>query len=173
MSKIRLCTFFFAVCLLCSSNFTFSQKQLVIMKNGHVRAAFKEGEYIRFVLKKDHRHAEGHIVELYDFYMITSNDTVKFKDIHKINIKKHRGPARTSSGIGGLLFLGGIVYLAVDQLNVASGINAQNDTPAEWIVPIAAIGVGAAMIFIRPKYMKINGIQYLQTVDYNSPFYQH
>jgi len=143
------------------------------MKNGNVRAAFKEGEYIRFVLKKDHRHTEGHIVELYDFYMITSNDTVKYKDIYKINIKKHRGPARTSNGIGGLLFLGGIVYLAVDQLNVASGVNAQNDTPAEWIIPIAAIGVGAAMIFIRPKYMKINGIQYLQMVDYASPFYQH
>src|SRR5689334_14317769 len=105
----------------------FSQKQLIIMKNGKVRAAFKEGEYIRFVLKKDHRHTEGHIVELYDFYMITSNDTVKYKDIYKINIKKHRGAAATSNGIGGLLFLGGIVYLAVDQLNVALGINAQND----------------------------------------------
>jgi len=171
MSKIRFCIFFL-VFFLFSSNFTFSQKQLIIMKNGHVRASFKEGEYLRFVLKKDHRHAEGHIVELNDFSMITSNDTVKFKDILKINIKKHRGPARTANGIGGLLFLGGIVYLAVDQLNVASGINAQNDTPAEWIVPIAAIGVGAAMIFIRPKYMRINGIQYLQTVDYASPFYQ-
>lgn len=149
-----------------------SQKQLVILKNGRVRASFKEGEYLRFVLKKDHRHAEGHIVELNDFSMITSNDTVKFKDILKINIKKHRGPARTANGIGGLLFLGGIVYLAVDQLNVAAGINAQNDTPAEWIIPLAAIGVGAAMIFIRPKYMHINGIQYLMAVDYTSPFYQ-
>jgi hypothetical protein len=104
--------------------------------------------------------------------MITSNDTVKLKDIHKINIKKHRGPAHVTTGIGGLLFLGGIVYLAVDQLNVAAGINAQNDTAAEWIVPIAAIGVGAALIFIRPKYLKLDGIQYLQTVDYTSPFYQ-
>ena len=150
----------------------FSQKQLVILKNGHVRAAFKEGEYLRFVLKKGHRHAEGHIVELNDFSMITSNDTVNFKDIYKIDIRKHRGAARVSSGIGGLLFLGGIIYLLVDQLNVASGINAQNDTPAQWIIPIAAIGVGAAMIFIRPRYMRLNGIQYLQTVDYTSPFYQ-
>ncbi len=172
MSKIRRNIFFLAVCLLCSSNFTFSQRQLVIIKNGHVRASFKEGEYLRFVLKKKHRHTEGHIVELGDFSMITSNDTVMFKDILKINIKKHRGPARTANGIGGVLFLGGIVYMAVDQLNVALGINEQNSTPAEWIVPFAAIGVGAAMIFIRPKYMSITGVQYLQTVDYTSPFYQ-
>ncbi|HLZ17523.1 MAG TPA: hypothetical protein VKQ08_10810 [Cyclobacteriaceae bacterium] len=150
----------------------YSQKQLVILKNGHVRASFKEGEYLRFVLKKGHRHAEGHIVELNDFSMITSNDTVKFKDVLKINIKRHRGPARTGNGVGGFLFLGGIVYLAVDQLNVASGINAQNNTPVQWFAPVAAIGVGAAMIFIRPKYMRVNGIQYLQTVDYTSPFYQ-
>jgi len=143
------------------------------MKNGHVRASFQEGEYLRFVLKKGHRHAEGHIVELNDFSMITSNDTVNLRDIHKINIKKHRGPARTSNGIGGFLFLGGIVYLAVDQLNVATGVNAQNETPAEWLVPLAAIGVGAAMIFIRPRYARLNGIQYLKTVDYTSPFYQH
>jgi hypothetical protein len=165
--------FFLGIACIMLPLLLFSQKQLVILKNGKVRASFKEGEYLRFVLKKDHRHAEGHIVELNDFSMITSNDTVKFKDILKINIKKHRGPARTSSGIGGILFLGGIVYLAVDQLNVALGINEQNNTPAEWLVPIAAIGVGAAMIFIRPKYMKINGIQYLQTVDYTSPFFQH
>ncbi len=163
--------FLFTACILLPL-LLFSQKQLVILKNGKVRASFKEGEYLHFVLKKGHRHAEGHIVELYDFSMITSNDTVNFKDILKINIKKHRGPARTTNGIGGLLFLGGIVYLAVDQLNVAIGVNAQNDTPAEWIVPIAVIGVGAAMIFIRPKYMSITGIQYLQTVDYTSPFYQ-
>jgi hypothetical protein len=160
-------------CSLLFSKAAFSQKQLVILKNGHLRASFKEGEYLRFVLKKDHRHAEGHIVELNSFSMITSNDTVQFKDIMKIDIRKHRGPARTSSGIGGLLFLGGIIYLAVDQLNVAAGINAQNDTAAEWIVPISVIGVGAAMIFIRPRYMRLNGIQYLQTVDYTSPFYKH
>jgi hypothetical protein len=150
----------------------FSQRQLVILKNGRLRASFKEGEYLRFVLKKGHRHAEGHIVELNSFSMITSNDTVNLKDILKIDIRKHRGPARTSSGIGGLLFLGGIIYVVVDQLNVAAGINAQNDTPAEWLVPFAVIGVGAAMIFIRPRYMRLNGIQYLQTVDYTSPFYR-
>ena len=149
----------------------FSQKQLIILKNGHVQARFTEGQYLRCVLKKNHRHTEGHIIELYDFHMITSSDTIQFKDILKVNIKKNRGPARWSSGVGGLLFLGGLIYLGVDQLNVAIGINSAS-TPAEFYVPLMISGVGAAMVFIRPKYKRINGIQYLQTIDYRSPFYQ-
>jgi hypothetical protein len=161
-------------CFLLFSRTAFPQKQLIILKNGHVRAAFKEGEYLRFVLKKKHRHAEGHIVELSDFSMITSNDTVQFKDILKINIKKHRAPASWGSRVGGgFLFLGGIIYFAVDQANVAYGVNAQNDTPAQWAAPFVVSGVGAALLFIHPRYLHINGIQYLQTADYTSPFYEH
>ncbi len=164
--KILATTFLFFV-----SVGAFAQKQLVILKNGHVQALFKEGEYLRMVLKKKHRHAEGHVIELYDFYMITSNDTLQFKDILKINIKKHRGPVRWKNGIGGLFFLGGMLYLGVDQLNVAAGINGAS-TPAEVYIPLAISGVGAAMVFIRPKYKRLNGIQFLQTIDYKSPFYQ-
>jgi hypothetical protein len=161
---------FFLILCLCLSFQLYSQKQLVVLKNGRVQAAFKEGEYMRFVLK-NHRHAEGHIIELYDFYMITSNDTVQFKDILKVDIKKHRGPVRWKNGVGGLLFLGGFIYLAVDQLNVAIGYNASS-SPEEIYIPLAVSAVGAAMVFIRPKYKRLNGIQYLQTVDYRSPFYQ-
>lgn len=151
----------------------FAQKQLLIMKKGKVNASFNEGDYIRLVLKKKHRHAEGHIIELYDFHMITSNDTVQFKDVLKVNVKKHRGErAWAGRVIGGFLLMGGLVYFGVDQGNVALNINAQNDTPFQWIAPLAVSGVGAAMLFIRPKYRRLNGIQYLQTADYRSPFYQ-
>lgn len=162
--------FYFLFCFAVSG---FSQKQLVIMKNGQVRASFKEGEYLRFVLKKGHRRAEGHIVELSDFSMITSNDTVNYKEILKINIKKHRGEASWGRRIGGgLLFFGSILYTAIDQANVAYGVNAQNNTPGQWITPLALSGVGAALLFIRPRYARINGIQYLKMVEYTSPFYQ-
>lgn len=163
--------FVFVNILFCLSTHLFSQKQLIILKNGHVQARFTEGQYLKCVLKENHRHTEGHIIELYDFYMITSSDTIPFKDILKVNIKKNRGPARWNSGVGGLLFIGGLIYLGVDQLNVAIGINAAS-TPAEFYVPLMISGVGAAMVFIRPKYKRINGIQYLHTIDYRSPFYQ-
>jgi len=49
----------FLVMLFLSCSFSLvAQKQLVIIKNGRVRAMFKENEYLYFVLKKNHRHAE-------------------------------------------------------------------------------------------------------------------
>lgn len=67
--------------LLCAAGISFSQKQLVLLHRGDIVARFGEGQYIRLILKKNHRHTEGHIVELYDFSMITSSDTIQFKDI--------------------------------------------------------------------------------------------
>jgi hypothetical protein len=163
--------FVFAMLLL--STGALAQTQLLIIKKGHVQSHFNEGDYIRYVLKKKHRHAEGHIIELYDFYMITSNDTVQFKDIRKVNIRKHRGErAWAGRVIGGFLFAGGLIYFGVDQGNVALNINQQNDTPFQWFAPLAVSGVGAAMLAIRPKYLRLNGIRYLQMADYRSPFFQ-
>ena len=151
---------------------TFGQKQLAVIKNGRVQAAFKEGEYMRMVLKKNHKHVEGHIIELYDFYMITSNDTIQFKDILKVDIRKHRPPISVTRGPQGALFLGGIIFLAVGQINAWIGVHSADLSEAQFYVPASATVLGAAMIFIRPRYKRINGIQYLQTVDYRSPFYQ-
>src|SRR5258708_12702842 len=159
---------FLGIVCLCFSTHLFSQKQLIILKNGHVQARFTEGQYLRCVLKKNHRHTEGHIIELYDFHMITSSDTIQFKDILKVNIKKNRGPARWNSGVGGLLFVGGLIYLGVDQLNVAIGINAAS-TPAEFYVPLMISGAGAAMAFITPKHKLLNVTHNLQTKNYRSP----
>jgi len=150
-----------------------SQKQLAILKNGHVVASFKEGEYLRYVLRKGHKHVEGHIIELDNFSMITSYDTVKFKDILKIDIRKHRGGPQWNSGVGGTLFLGGILFLGIGQLNAAIGIHSSSLSDQQLYIPLAISAVGAAMVFIRPRYKRINGIQYLQTIDYTSPFYQH
>ncbi|GHM99500.1 hypothetical protein WSM22_09900 [Cytophagales bacterium WSM2-2] len=150
---------------------SFSQKQLVIMKNGKVVARFTEGEYVRFVLR-NHRHAEGHIVELENFSMITSNDTVKFKDILKVNIKKHRAGGRWSRGVGGTFFIGGLFFLAIGQANAAIGVHSSTLTDEQLFVPLGFSAVGAAMVFIQPKYKRLNGIQYLKTIDYTSPFYQ-
>lgn len=151
---------------------TFAQKELLILKRGHVVASFKEGDYLRVVLKKNHRHTEGHIVELYDYHMITSSDTIQFKDILKINIKKHRGSPQINRGIGGLLFLGGILYIGLDRLNNAVGVTNNSLDNSVLYPALIATSAGAAMIFIRSKYVRLDGITYLKTVDYQSPFYQ-
>ena len=149
----------------------FSQKQLVLLKRGNVIARFAEGQYFRCVLKKNHRYTEGHIVELNDFSMITSSDTIKFQDILKIDIHKHR-PFRWNSGVGGFLFLGGLIYIGIDQLNAAIGVHSSSLTSDQLYPPLIITGVGAALIFIRPRYQHVNNGYFLHTIDYTSPFYQ-
>jgi len=82
----------------------FRKNNWLFLKNGHLRASFKEGELSSFCIKEGSSPCEGHIVELNSFSMITSNDTVQFKDIMKIDIRKHRGPARIAMVSGDFFF---------------------------------------------------------------------
>lgn len=173
MNRAILKTFFLLfICLTCFSNSAFSQKQLVLIKQGNVVARFAEGQYFKCVLKKNHRHTEGHIVELNDFSMITSSDTIKFQDILKIDIHKHR-PFRWNSGVGGLLFIGGLGYLGLDRLNSSIGIGSSSLDNSVLYTSLIASSVGAALIFVRPRYQHVNMGYFLHTVDYTSPFYEH
>jgi hypothetical protein len=158
--------------LLAFSEITFSQKQLVLIKRGNVIARFAEGQYFRCVLKKSHRKTEGHIIELSDFSMITSSDTIKFQDILKIDIHKHRA-FRWNSGVGGLLFIGGLGYLGLDRLNSSIGIGSSSLDNSVLYTSLIASGVGAAVIFIRPRYQHVHMDYFLHTIDYTSPFYLH
>jgi len=159
------------IVLLLFSLVAFSQKQVVLLDRGTVVGRYAEGQYFRCVLKKNHRHVEGHIVELNDFAMITTNDTIKFHDILKVDIHKHR-PFQWSSGVGGLLFLGGILYFTVDRANAAIGVNSNDIPQSVWLPSALLTAAGAALIFIRPRYIRVNTGVFLHTVDYTSPYYQ-
>ncbi len=145
-----------------------AQKQLVFMRRGQVVARYTEGDEIKCVLKNKRRTA-GFIVELEDFRMITSNDTINFLSINKIDTRKHN-PIDARKGIGGLLFLGGILYLSVDQINAALGYARPGFDQSDWNAVIAT-GVGAAMLFIRPKYKKLKPGTIIRAIDHRSPFY--
>lgn len=157
-------------CLMMMARVASSQKHLVLMKNGVTIAQYSEGEYIRIKLKNGKR-SEGHILELKPFSMITSGDTIQFQDIHKIDIRKHR-KFNVSSGIGGLLFLGGILYISIDRLN--AGYSTPKDLdPSVWHTSAIMTGVGAALIFIKPRYIRVNYKVTIRTVDYNSNLYHN
>lgn len=148
-----------------------AQKQLIILRNGKVKARFGEDQYIRLVLKKKHRHAEGHIVELYDSYMITSNDTIQFRDILKINIKKQRSKNFLNT-LGGVSMALGVGYIGLDRLNNITGYNDTQIKQSVWLPSSILAAGGACLLFIRPRYRRINGVNFLQTIDYRSPFFQ-
>jgi hypothetical protein len=145
-----------------------AQKQLIFMRRGQVVARYTEGEEIKCVLKNKKR-TRGFIVELEDFRMITSNDTINFLSIKKLDTRKHN-PIDARKGLGGLLFIGGIVYLSVDQLNGALGYSKPGWDRSDWTALIAT-GVGAAILFIRPKYKALKPGTIIRAIDHRSPFY--
>lgn len=159
---------FFALMLAASC--LHAQKHLVFLKRGHVLARYAEGEYIRLKLKNGKR-SEGHILELNSFSMITSDDTIEFKNIKKIDIRKQR-KFRPANGIGGLLFLGGIGYLGLDRLNSAIGKGPPNLDCTVLNTSIILTSVGAAMIFIKPRYIRLNYKVNVRVANYDSDLYK-
>jgi hypothetical protein len=158
------CILFFLT-LVVSSN---AQKQLVFIRHGKVVSRFTIGSPIRLKLK-NHQYKEGRIVELNDFSMVTSNDTIKFQSIAKLH-SKHIHQVRVNSGIGGLLFVGGLGYIAIDQLNASLGYNKSGWDQTDQKALVAA-GVGAALLFIRPRYTRLPPGTAIRVVDYTSLFY--
>jgi len=144
------------------------QKHLVLIKNGTTIAQYAEGQYIRLKLKNGKR-TEGHILELNPFSMITSSDTIEFQNIRKIDIRKQRKYSVTS-GVGGLLFLGGIGYIGLDRLNSTIGKTSSNLDCTVLNTSIILTSLGAALIFIKPGYIRVNYKVHIRTVDYSSNF---
>jgi len=163
------CVMALCLALLCAMEAS-AQKHFVLIKNGRAIAQYAEGQYIRMKLKNGKR-SEGHILELSPFSMITSSDTIQFQDIRKVDIRKHR-KFNVTQGVGGFLFLGGMLYLGLDRLNSTIGTTPKDVDPATLNTCIAMSTVGAAMIFIKPRYIRVNYKVHPRTIDYTSTLYK-
>ena len=155
------------VLFLFSSISSIAQKQLIFIYRGDVIARFTEGQNFKFRLKSG-RKVEGFIVEMNDYSMVTSNDTLQYLAIGRI---RGLSATRTNKGISGLLFLGGLGYLAIDNLNKALGYNKGGWDNGDWTA-LTMAGVGAAMIFIKPKYTRLKPGTIVRCIDYRSPYYK-
>ena len=131
-------------------------------------ARYTEGGYFRCVLK-NHQHKAGVIRELREFSMMIDADTIDFRSIAKLDIKEGR-TVNVRSGFGGLLFIGGLGFIAIDQVNGLFGYTPQgwdkNDNTA-----LVLVGVGATILFIKPRYQRVKPCVVMRTVDYRSPYY--
>lgn len=146
-----------------------AQKQLILLKRESVVVRFTEGEYLRCKLKSKEKR-EGKILELTDTEIITSNDTLSISSIESLYVKGKRRISVTS-GIGGLLFIGGLGYFAIDQLNrlIVDGTDDFDEKGA--IISLSIAATGAAILFIKSPYKKVYG-HTLKTIDYTSRFYR-
>jgi hypothetical protein len=133
---------------------------MVFLQKGNVIGRFTEGDYFKFKLK-DQRLVEGYITELTDFTLITAAlDTIPFQRIAKFSLRNQKNRSFTKT-LGRALLVGGVGYIAIDQLNVLIGTNKSGLAAA-----------GAVLTFIKPKYKKVARGVSIRTVDYTSPYYQ-
>ncbi len=132
-------------------------------------ARFTEGEYLRCKLKNKEKR-EGRIIQLTPTLIITSNDTLSISSIESLNMKGRRKVSVTS-GIGGLLFIGGIGYFGIDQINRLIVKGAQDFDERVALTSLTLTATGAAILFIRSPYKKVYG-HTLKTIDYTSRFYR-
>jgi hypothetical protein len=146
-----------------------AQKQLILVKRESVVVRFTEGQYLRCKLK-DKQKKEGKILELTDTHIITSNDTLSIASIESLNVKGKRRVSVTR-GIGGLLFIGGLGYFAIDQINrlIVDGADGFDEKGA--VISLSMAATGAAILFIKSPYKKVYG-HTLKTIDYTSRFYK-
>lgn len=146
-----------------------AQKQLVLLKRESVVARFTEGEYLRCKLKNKEKR-EGKILALTETQIITTNDTLSISSIESLNMKGRR-KVNVMSGIGGLLFVTGIGYMALDQLNSLIGRGAKGFDEQVALTSLALTSAGAALLFIRSPYKKVYGHTF-KTIDYTSRYYK-
>lgn len=146
-----------------------AQKQIILLKRESVVARFTEGEYLRCKLKNKEKR-EGKILELTETQIITSNDTLSISSIESLNLKGKR-KVNVTSGIGGLLFISGIGYFAIDQVNRLIVKGAEDFDEQVAITSLVLTASGAAILFLRSPYKKVYG-HTLKTIDYTSRFYR-
>lgn len=164
---MRFLFFFLSWMLL--SEILIAQKQLVLMKGEKVLARFTEGDYMKCKLKNKQKK-EGRIIELSDTYILTSQDTFNIMSVESLFVKGKR-KVNATQGVGGLLFIAGIGYFAIDQINTLFIQGQKGIDENVAVTSLVLTTVGAAMIFLKSPYKKVYGHS-LKTIDYTSRYYK-
>lgn len=145
-----------------------AQKQMVVIRNGIAVARFTEGGKFRFVLK-DHQKKAGTIVELTEYSVITTSDTIPYQSIRGFD-RKNYFRVNIMRDVGAVLFYGGLIYLAADML-----YGAFKDEKIEFDqsdrAALVAGGVGAVILFVKSPYRHVGKKMVIRTVDHTSPYY--
>lgn len=160
---------FFSIAFAVMSGFCLGQQQLVMLRNGQVVARYYEKEDFRCKMKNG-KELDGRIIEMAEFFIVTSEDTIQLNHIGRID---SRGYWRTNimRDVGYIFLYGGIGYTAVDQINKALGYE-KGGFDTNDINALAIAGVGAAMLHIKPKYRRVKNGMSLRVIGPRSPYYK-
>jgi hypothetical protein len=169
---MRVVRIFALFVLLLPTTYCYAQEQLVLLYHEKELARFKEGSVITYKLKKSKDYMTSLILEIREFTIITSFDTIPFNKIERVSLKgfPHKG---LTSLFGTFFMAAGAGYFAIDQVNsvIVHGTGYDND-PAVLKPSLILVGGGFIM---RQLYKRSQRIRYpgrLLMVTRGMPFYK-
>lgn len=146
----------------------FGQRQLVLMSGDELAHRFKVGDSFRTVIKGSKTEHWGFLVEINEFSVITSQDTIDLRKIRKVLL-----PGKPKAyKIGVTLITVGVGLFAIDQVNytLVQGNDLNIDSGiARTSIALAATGI--PLLFIKKKWAKPKGGLRIISVDRDSRFY--
>lgn len=157
MGRRRYTILFF--CLLIVSCKASAQYYLQLKKRNKVIHTYTPGDRIRFKLKGDKYYSDQLIIGF-------ANSTIKFRllDVNINDIEAVKLPERSSYGLdllAGATFTGGVLFLAIDQLNQLSvqdeGLGPSSET---LLISGSLIGTGAILWLLKKKKFKFKSARY-------------
>lgn len=154
---------------LTSGVFSFAQKQLVLLKGQKVLLRLYPGDEITFKVRGSKTKRISYINNLFDTALVAHRDVISLHKIERLYFDR----GNLLNVVGGLFVIGGLGYVAIDQLNMVA-VHKQSFQIHERVgIPAAIlVGAGLPMMLVRKKSQKVGGRYRLIVVDKGSPFFR-
>ena len=170
-----LCTKLLFILLFCGSGFsTFSQRQLVVLKNEEVLARYQKGDVIHFAREGDKEILVQRILDMNDTLLMMNFDSVTYYRIKKLDIRGRKANTYAQK-FGRYMMVAGVLLPLIELLNTGVFQDEGQEASISPGVAIASgvlIGGGAILAFTKKPYFKPGRKNHLMIVDNRSPFYK-
>ena len=146
-----------------------AQRQLILLSGDKVVKRFNVLDNFYSVVKGSKKEHWGFLVEIDEYSIITSQDTILLEKIDKVLL-----PGKPwLNKVGKSLITIGLLYFSIDQFN--NSIIQKNDFSVDatvWKPAAIMVGVGAPLLLFRKKWIRCKYPTKLISVDKGSRFYR-
>jgi hypothetical protein len=139
------------------------------MKGDRLIERFRVGDNMHTKLNGHKLEHWGFILEINEFSIITSQDTIELKQIRKVLA----GGRPLINGIGKTLILVGTAYFVIDQFNEVVVVkNDPSMDPQVWKPSAVLVGAGLPLLLFKKNWKRVPGKFKLISVGRDSRLYQ-
>jgi hypothetical protein len=169
LTKISGSGFILAGILLLACLPGLGQRQLTLIRGDVLIHRFQVGDNFHCILNDNKGEHWGFLVEVNEFSIITSQDTINLKDIRRV-LEPDKKPVINI--VGQWLVKVGLFYFLIDQFNnTVVHQNSPRLEPYVWKPAAVLVATGLPMLLFRKKWKKISGRVKLISIDKDSRYY--